>query len=201
MTLKEGSAILTVQFSRCTKMITEIPFMLTEFTLGQVGGEGHALQRATQLYNGMCRAALRGKVWSALSGHSYHLDELAKVQAARTLFNGHDEGLQTVPIHQIRGSENRCRDFDAWFHPLQSRTRERWLHIAAARLRGATLPPVELIQVGNSYFVRDGHHRISVARALGEEFIEAQVTVRLVTPEQLPKLIAAGALYLIAGGK
>jgi hypothetical protein len=51
------------------------------------------------------------------------------------------------------------------------------LNIAKLRLEGRPLPPVELIQVGDSYFVRDGHHRISVARAFGQTAIDAQVTV------------------------
>jgi hypothetical protein len=53
----------------------------------------------------------------------------------------------------------------------------RWLRIAAARDQGKVLPPVVLVQVGDVYFVRDGHHRISVARALGQQDIEAQVTL------------------------
>jgi hypothetical protein len=92
--------------------------------------------------------------------------------------DGHYVGLRTVPIHSIRGSESRCQDFDADFCPLQTRTRERWLSVATARIKGLTLPPVELIQVGTEYFVRDGHHRISVARALGEQNIEAEVIAR-----------------------
>lgn len=82
-----------------------------------------------------------------------------------------------VPIAQIRGSESRGADFDLDFRPLQDRTRERWLGIAAARQRGKSLPPVALLQVGDLYFVRDGHHRISVARALGARRIEARVLV------------------------
>ena len=53
----------------------------------------------------------------------------------------------------------------------------RWLGVAAARDHGKVLPPVVLVQVGGVYFVRDGHHRISVARALGQLDIEAEVTV------------------------
>jgi hypothetical protein len=81
-----------------------------------------------------------------------------------------------VPICQIRGSEGRCSDFDRNFNPLQDHNRVRWLRIAAARQRGRSLPPVELVQVGDFYFVRDGHHRVSVARALGQPFIAARVT-------------------------
>ena len=62
----------------------------------------------------------------------------------------------------------------------ETHTRSRWLSIAVARLNGQAMPAVELIKVGAAYAVRDGHHRISVARALGESFIEAEV-VRIQT--------------------
>jgi len=82
-----------------------------------------------------------------------------------------------VAIAQICGSEGRAADFDRDFNPLQDHTRDRWLGIAEAYQRGRYLPPVALIQVGDHYFVRDGHHRISVARALGQQAIEATVEV------------------------
>jgi len=86
-------------------------------------------------------------------------------------------GICAVPVRQIRGSESRSDDFDADFRPRQTRTQGRWLSIATARLMGVTLPPVELLQVHDVYYVRDGHHRISVARAMGQEYIEAEVLV------------------------
>jgi hypothetical protein len=85
-----------------------------------------------------------------------------------------------VLIAQIDGSENRSTDFDRNFNPLNDHTRDRWLSIARAWQRGRYLPPVKLIQVGDHYFVRDGHHRISVARALGWEVVYATVEVWIV---------------------
>jgi hypothetical protein len=82
-----------------------------------------------------------------------------------------------VPLDRIRGSESRNRDFDCDFNPLQNHTEERWLRVATAREQSKSLSPVRLIQVGDIYFVRDGHHRISVARALGQPEIEAEVEV------------------------
>jgi hypothetical protein len=82
-----------------------------------------------------------------------------------------------VPIEQIRGSEGRSNDFDRDFHPLQEHCMSRWLRVAKARDQDKVLPPVVLVQVGDVYFVRDGHHRISVASALGQLDIEAEVTV------------------------
>jgi hypothetical protein len=82
-----------------------------------------------------------------------------------------------VSIAQIGGSEGRAGDFDREFNPLKDHVRKRWLGIAAAREQGVALPPVSLVQVGDVYYVKDGHHRISVAKALGQETIEAKVAV------------------------
>jgi hypothetical protein len=103
--------------------------------------------------------------------------DLATIEAGCNIHTRHYLGVQTVFIEQIRGSESRSADFDSLFYPRQGHTQQRWVSIAAARMIGSLLPPVELIQVGDGYFVRDGHYRISVARALGEEVVEAQVTV------------------------
>jgi hypothetical protein len=86
-------------------------------------------------------------------------------------------GIQSVAISQICGSMGRSGDFDHCFHPLDDRLRSRWVNIALARCQFVPLPAVSLVQVGACYFVEDGHHRISVARALGESAIDAEVTV------------------------
>ncbi len=86
------------------------------------------------------------------------------------------EGLKVVPLDLIVGTVDRERDFDRRFRPTSSRVRDRWEHIAAAMRRGEPMPPVDLLRVGEIYFVRDGHHRVSVSRALGREDIDAYVT-------------------------
>ncbi len=90
--------------------------------------------------------------------------------------NQHYLGLRTVPLASIIGSEGRCRDFDAGFNPRQSATLERWLSVYSAIYQGIGLPPVTLIEIRGNYFVRDGHHRISVARKLGKVDVDAEVT-------------------------
>jgi hypothetical protein len=85
-------------------------------------------------------------------------------------------GLQVVQISAIVGTVDRERDFDRHFRPTSGRVRSRWEQIAAAIRRGEALPPVDLIKVGEIYFVRDGHHRVSVAAALGHADIDAYVT-------------------------
>jgi hypothetical protein len=116
-----------------------------------------------------------------LTGRSRCLLSLVEIEATCTVHVHHSAGIQTVPLSQIWGSEGRSDDFDRDFNPLQDHNKERWLNIAAARRRGKVLPPVELVQVGDIYFVLDGHHRISVARAMGQRAIEASVMVWRVT--------------------
>jgi hypothetical protein len=120
---------------------------------------------------------LWAQVWSILTGHSRCLLPLEEIEAVCTVHIHRSAVLRTVPLSQIRGSEGRSDDFDCDFNPLQDYNKARWLNIAAARQRGKALPPVELIQVGDIYFVLDGHHRISVARAMGQRDIEARVMV------------------------
>jgi hypothetical protein len=132
---------------------------------------------AEALFNSARRAGLARQVWATLQGQSRRLLDLNIVAASRAAGDRHQAGTQTVPIRQIRGSEGRCDDFDMAFRPLKGHAEERWVSVARAQLRGLDLPPVELIQLGEVYFVRDGHHRISVAAALGQHEVDAVVTV------------------------
>jgi hypothetical protein len=85
-------------------------------------------------------------------------------------------GAAVVPLDAIVGTVDRQREFDRRFRPTSGRVRSRWEHIAAAMRRGDSLPPVDLLRIGEIYFVRDGHHRVSVARALKLTDIDAYVT-------------------------
>jgi hypothetical protein len=116
-----------------------------------------------------------GRIVSLLTGHSRSLLDLSTEVSGRKIRGQYDGGFQTVPINRIKGSEDRTSDFDRDFNPIQTRTMERWMSVAVARSSGGILPVVELIQLGEDYFVRDGHHRISVARAFREEYIDAKV--------------------------
>ena len=104
------------------------------------------------------------------------LADLNTVLLCRQIKNSHYLGIRSVKLDQIQGSEGRSKDFDRFFHSRQDRTRSRWITVASARMTGKELPPIELIQIGEIYFVRDGHHRISVARALGEKYLDAIIT-------------------------
>lgn len=87
-----------------------------------------------------------------------------------------DRGTQIIPIASIVGSVGRYRDFDRAFLPLSGADEERWkrLDIALNELRN--LPPIEVYKIGDVYFVRDGNHRVSVAKANKLDSLEAHVT-------------------------
>ena len=85
-------------------------------------------------------------------------------------------GLRVIPLDAIVGSVDRTRDFDRQFRPTTGRVRARWERIAAAMRRGESLPPIDVYRIGDLHFVRDGHHRVSVGRALGRRDIDAYVT-------------------------
>lgn len=121
------------------------------------------------------RRAQAQRLWARITRRSRSLLDLSQIRCG--ISDRHYAGLEVVPINSIRGSEGRCRDFDCDFLPLQSMLAERWVSVFVAINQGIAIPPVVLIRVGDLYFVRDGHHRISVARVQGREEIEAEVTL------------------------
>ncbi len=131
--------------------------------------------QAVDLYRHQSWKARVRCFWALLTHASSHLQELCSGAGTGHSHEGAYVGMRTVEIEKICGSEERAEDFDTYFRPLASHNRERWLSVAEARMRGASLPPVQLIEVSGRYYVRDGHHRISVAQALGECFIDAEV--------------------------
>ena len=84
-------------------------------------------------------------------------------------------GMQVVPVNLIAGSEGRYKDFDNHFFPRSAHLKNRWRRIDEAHLQDVILPPIQLYEIGGLYFVRDGNHRVSVARTKGIENIDAEV--------------------------
>jgi hypothetical protein len=92
-------------------------------------------------------------------------------------------GLKTIRLDRIVGTVDSHHDFDRRFRPTSTRVRERWEKLALAERRGASIPPIDVYKVGAMYFVKDGHHRVSVALATGRTTIDAYVTeVRTTIP-------------------
>ena len=141
---------------------------------GLNAADKHMLARkaAAARYNTVRSQALRSRIWNRLTGHASRLQTLTN---SHSLPKQKTFGVVNVPLASIIGTEGRSEDFDAEFRPLKTHNQDRWIGVAAARFSGVVLPPVELIQAGDQYFVRDGHHRTSVAKALGQIEIEARI--------------------------
>ncbi len=123
------------------------------------------------IYKGFWR-----KVVAWLTGKRNTLLPYDEVRQHIPLKGQHSLGLQQVPMEKIIGSVGRYQDFDRAFLPLHERTKDRWINIDAAHIRQEYLPPVDLIKMGEVYFVKDGNHRVSVARERGQDYIDAYVT-------------------------
>ena len=85
-------------------------------------------------------------------------------------------GQELIPLDSIVGTVDRSREFDRDFRPTSPRVRERWQRINLAQRKGEAMPPIDVYRIGELHFVKDGHHRVSVARALGHKDINAYVT-------------------------
>jgi hypothetical protein len=131
--------------------------------------------RAREDFN---RARLREMFSRVLALLRNEQDQLLSLKEVRALLRPQTEsyhGLKTIPIDQIVGSEGRYRDFNRIFLPRYDHLRGRWVRVDMAHLQQINLPPVTLYEIGGVYFVRDGNHRVSVARTQGAEFIDAEV--------------------------
>jgi hypothetical protein len=160
----------------------------------------HEVLAADDVFTRMAKQGLWYRLWAMIRQKPYRLWNL-KILSPQWIRARYSIGVHLIPLAAIQGSEGKANAFDRGFHPLPGRqSRERWLAVALARWRGQSLPPVELILVDDGrspiYFVRDGHHRISVARTYGQQEIEANVVVwQLTVPapwsEWQPQLVTA----------
>jgi hypothetical protein len=145
---------------------------------------------ALQVAEDFERARRKG-LWRRISARLLRRSNgLLRFEETRQLLNAygqHYDGFHTVLISQIVGSVNRYDDFDRAFLPRHTSSRMRWQSIDRAYYEDSTLPPIELYKLGEMYFVKDGHHRVSVAREQGQDFIDAQV-IELAVPVPIASL-------------
>jgi hypothetical protein len=119
--------------------------------------------------------AFLNRAWSAISGQPTTLLSYDEIKERLRIGGPIYRGVKTVKVEQIVGSLNRYHQFDRAFLPVEDEIAERWQNIDRAFYKEISLPPVVLYKVGEVYFVVDGHHRVSVAREQGQDFIEAEV--------------------------
>ena len=122
------------------------------------------------------RRAFYGRVAARLRRECSRLLAFDEVGEGHLAHNRRRLGLRDVKVSKVVGSMGRHEDFDRGFMPTKSSLAERWKRVDRAFHRGLDLPPVRLYKMGDSYFVEDGNHRVSVARYQGIETIEADVT-------------------------
>jgi hypothetical protein len=135
------------------------------------------------------KKALLRRIGAFLRRHPSSNRLLSFDEAAQTLGPWRQAylGRRTVPMESIVGSEGRYADFDDEFLPLQGSSEEKWRSVYAALRRGEELPPVSLLKIGDAYFVRDGNHRVSVARWMGVVALAAEVAeLRAADPIEAP---------------
>jgi hypothetical protein len=141
--------------------------------------EAQSEREARELYRHAYTQGRLKKIWTAFTRASRDLRSLTEVAIQGSPDCSSGQKVQTVLLDQIQGTgrPSRRREFDIDFWPLQAHPKPDWLRLATAWLRGASLQAVSLVQIGDIYFVQDGHFRISVARALGQKWIEAEVSI------------------------
>lgn len=128
-----------------------------------------------QAWNSARQAAFVQDVLAAFTGRPADLLQFEEVHQKLRLTNVHYLGLQDIPLDQIVGSVGRYQDFTRAFLPRRNNLKARWRQVQHLVTTGSGLPPVELYKVGQVYFVRDGNHRVSVARQGRAPTIQAQV--------------------------
>lgn len=119
--------------------------------------------------------AFVNRVWGTLRGQPTTLLSYDEVKEKLRIGGPIYRGVQTVLVDQIAGSLNRYHEFDRVFLPASDKLATRWQSVNRAFYQEISLPPVVLYKVGQVYFVVDGHHRVSVAREMGQIYIEAEV--------------------------
>lgn len=145
------------------------------------------------------RRAFFQEIIGLIRGKPTELLSFADIRARLRLNVENYRGIQDVPLEQIVGSVGRYNEFTRHFLPKRKKMAQRWSRVYAETIGSEGLPPIELYKVDDVYFVRDGNHRVSVARQLGAKTIQAEV-IELPTPIGLrpdltPAEIDATACY------
>lgn len=138
--------------------------------------------------------ALINELQHLLSPEEATLISLNDVKQLVKPINETYQGMKVIPIEKIVGSEGRYKDFDNHFFPKNSHLKARWEHVDEAAIQSIDLPPIKVYEISGLYFVRDGNHRVSVAKARGTEFIDAEVVslqseIKLKKPDSMKDVI------------
>jgi ParB/Sulfiredoxin domain len=134
--------------------------------------------RAREDFDSARFKAFRRAIRATLTRRSRRLLSLDRVLEAAGLEGTAFGGVREIPLDKVVGSavaEAKAADFDPGFLPVNRRLRDRWTRIYTAMVEGDELPPIDVYKLDDAYYVIDGHHRVSVARNLGRDVINARV--------------------------
>ncbi len=145
-------------------------------------------------FNRARNKALINEIQHFLSPEEASLISLNDVKQLIKPINETYVGMKVIPIDKIIGSEGRYNDFDNHFFPKNPFLKSRWEHIDSAAINSIDLPPIKVYEISGLYFVRDGNHRVSVAKSRGIEFIDAEVVslqseIKLRKPDNINDII------------
>lgn len=138
----------------------------------------NAYRKALEDFHRLRSKAALDRFWAGIRGESLDLLAYDEVSSKLRAVSQTNLGLQEVALKNIIGSVNRTSDFDRNFRPLSDGDSTRWADVKAAMTSPFTagVPPVTLYKIGEAYFVMDGNHRISIAKEMGLDSVEAYVT-------------------------
>jgi len=141
-------------------------------------------ERARADFETALRKRFWRSIWSWFTQTNNNLLPFDEIRKALPIRGQHELGMKQIPLDKIVGSVGRYHDFDRAFLPRFPFLRSRWVSIDSAQLQDVVLPPIDVYKIGDVYFVRDGNHRVSVARQRSQAFIDANV-VEIVSPVPL----------------
>lgn len=124
------------------------------------------------------KAKTRAFFQSLLGGLKWKNTDLLSLYQVTSIIKPKEEtyeGMKTIEVDKIVGSEGRYHDFSAAFFPKKEMLRARWESVDRAHYKDVVLPPISVYEISGVYFVRDGNHRVSVAKAQGVQYIDAEV--------------------------
>ena len=136
---------------------------------------GFASAQSEEDFSRARNKALFNEIQHFLSPEEASLISLNDVKQLIKPMNETYLGMKVIPIDKIVGSEGRYKDFDNHFFPKNAFLKNRWEHVDEAVINSVILPPIKVYELSGLYFVRDGNHRVSVAKSKGTEFIDAEV--------------------------
>ena len=159
------------------RVLARLGAVVSAFHSGPAHATGMAILDASSDFQRARRAYLAARLVHWLtprrrgSSHPRALDGVSAL-------SWHTPRLRVIPLRDVVGTVDATHDFDAQFRPAAPRLAARWQRVALAHRQARPLPPISVIQRPDGYYVIDGRHRVSVARALRHRDIEAWVSPR-----------------------